>query len=240
MKWLTLGPAGVQRRCRGHGRVWLLAVVIGLLATVGVPGVSPSGALASSQPGPTWTKQHPPHRPFPRAYPGVAYDAATGTVVMQGGLIGFPRLDTWVWDGSAWAHPAQGNPGSRWGAAMAYDAATGTVVMFGGNNGNSSGLHPRRDTWTWNGSGWAKQAPAARPSARYQASMAYDAATGTVVMFGGLSNGKYLGDTWTWNGSAWAKQAPAAAPSARGGAAMAYDAATGTVVMFGGLSNGNY
>src|SRR5215472_16536143 len=193
MKWLTLGPAGVQRRCRGHGRVWLLAVVIGLLATVGVPGVSPSGALASSQPGPTWTKQHPPHRPVPRACP-----------------------------------------------AVAYDAATGTVVMHGGNNGNSSGLHPRRDTWTWNGSGWTKQAPAARPSARDQAAMAYDAATGTVVMFGGLSNGKYLGDTWTWNGSAWAKQAPAAAPSARGGAAMAYDAATGTVVMFGGLSNGNY
>jgi len=221
--------------------VWLLAVVIGLLATVGVPGVSPSGALASSQPGPIWTKQIlPTHRPFPRAYPGVAYDAATGTVVMQGGLFGFPRLDTWIWDGSAWAQAGKGNPGSRWGAAMAYDAATGTVVMFGGNNGNSSGLHPRRDTWIWNGSGWTKQAPVPRPSARVQASMAYDAATGTVVMFGGVNKGKYLGDTWTWNGSAWAKRAPAKAPSARQGAAMAYDAATGTVVMFGGVNNGTY
>src|SRR5690348_571251 len=113
MQWLTLRPAGVLRRCRGHGRVCLLAVVIGLLAAVGIPGVSPSGALASSQPGLTWTKQHlPTSRPFGRAYPGVAYDAATGTVVMQGGLVGFPRLDTWVWDGSVWTHPHQGTPGS--------------------------------------------------------------------------------------------------------------------------------
>ena len=64
---------------------------------------------------------------------------------------------------------------------MAYDAATGNVVLFGGNNGSSA----LRDTWTWDGATWTKQAPATRPPAREFASMAYDAATGNVVLFGG-------------------------------------------------------
>jgi spermidine/putrescine-binding protein len=45
---------------------------------------------------------------------------------------------------------------------------------------------------------WTKQTPAAHPSARYLSAMAYDAATGTEVLFGGLADGKYPADTWTW------------------------------------------
>src|SRR5215467_2069219 len=76
---------------------------------------------------------------------------------------------------------------------------------------------------------WTQQAPAASPPARLDAAMAYDAATGTVVLFGGLIHGTVLRDTWTWNGTTWTKQAPAASPPARYLASMAYDAATGTV-----------
>jgi hypothetical protein len=64
--------------------------------------------------------------------------------------------------------------------------------------------------------------------------MAYDAATGNVVLFGGYGTGGYSDATWTWDGSTWTKQAPASHPPARYGAAMAYDAATGNVVLFGG------
>ena len=81
---------------------------------------------------------------------------------------------------------------------------------------------------------WTKQAPAASPSARVDAAMAYDAATGNLVLFGGDGDHGVGGDTWTWDGSTWTKQAPAASPPAREGAAMAYDAATGNVVLFGG------
>src|SRR5487761_1483689 len=62
---------------------------------------------------------------------------------------------------------------------------------------------------------WTQQAPATSPPARYGASMAYDAATSTVVLFGGSGSGTggqgstILGDTWTWDGSTWTKQAPA-------------------------------
>ena len=41
--------------------------------------------------------------------------------------------------------------------------------------------------------------------------MAYDAATGTVVLFDGpIGSGN--GGTWTWDGSNWSKQAPATRP----------------------------
>jgi hypothetical protein len=64
--------------------------------------------------------------------------------------------------------------------------------------------------------------------------MAYDAATGTIVLFGGEGPHGVLSGTWTWDGSTWTRQAPATHPSAREDAAMAYDAATHTIVLFGG------
>ena len=81
---------------------------------------------------------------------------------------------------------------------------------------------------------WAKLSPATSPPARYLASMAYDPATGQLVLFGGYDGNTFLGDTWTWNGSTWAQQFPAASPPARQGASMAYDPATGQLVLFGG------
>jgi len=129
----------------------------------------------------------------------MAYDAATGTVVLFGGLGSPvpPFRDTWTWNGSTWTkqHPAT-RPAARYLATSAYDAATGTVVLFGGVGGSNQ--HPLGGTWTWNGSTWTQQAPASHPAARFDAGSAYDAATGTVVLFGGLANNAALGDTWTW------------------------------------------
>ena len=51
------------------------------------------------------------------------------------------------------------------------------------------------DTWTWDGTTWTQQHPATSPSARTFASMAYDPATSTAVLFGGKGT---LADTWTW------------------------------------------
>jgi hypothetical protein len=66
--------------------------------------------------------------------------------------------------------------------------------------------------------------------------MAYDAATGTVVLFGGSRASGSFSDTWTWDGSTWTKHTPAPKPPARYKASMAYDAATSTVVLFAGAS----
>jgi hypothetical protein len=166
----------------------------------------------------------------------MAYDAATQTVVLFKGS--YPHGQTWTWNGSTWTrqHPAT-SPPIRTNAAMAYDSATKTVVLFGGRSNNCGYTCPfLNDTWTWNGSTWTRQHPTASPPARGEASMRYDAATKTTVLFGGVADGRPLNDTWTWNGSTWTQQHPATSPPARELPAMAYDYAARTVVLFSGLS----
>lgn len=185
----------------------------------------------------TWARQAVTVHPGAHGDAAMAYDAATGTTVLFGGATSDAEASdaTWTWNGTAWTrqHPATSPPG-RYNEAMAYDAANGTVVMFGGVGTSNEPAYD--DTWTWNGTTWTKQAPAAHPAPRSDAAMAYDAATGTVVLFGGYGKSSQLGDTWTWNGTTWAKQTSAAHPGVRYDAAMAYDAASGTAVLFGGFT----
>jgi hypothetical protein len=216
-------------RVSGSGRWRTLTVSAAALAAVGVLGaVPPAVASASPQQALDWTSLAPAAHPSPRTLTEMAYDAATGTVVLFGGYSNTGNLgDTWTWNGTTWTkqHPATSPPALN-AAAMAYDAATGTVVLFDGA------------TWTWDGTTWTKQA-VANPRGRSDAMMAYDAATGTVVLFGGASGTSDLNDTWTWDGTTWTKQAPAVHPGPRYSASMAYDAATGTVVLFGGGDSAN-
>ena len=222
----------IKRVCSPGGRRWL-AVVAAVLAACGVAGAVPASAVGSS-PVPDWTKQAPAVHPTALTNAAMAYDAATGTVVLFGGAgrRGSMLGGTWTWDGTTWTKQAPAtSPPARSDAAMAYDAATGTIVLFGGY-GDRGGLG---DTWTWDGSTWTQQHPATSPPFRYNASMAYDEATDTIVLFGGYGNASgYLSDTWTWDGSTWTQQHPATSPSFRELASMAYDEATGTIVLFGG------
>ena len=67
--------------------------------------------------------------------------------------------------------------------------------------------------------------------------LAYDAARGRTVLFGGVGvfgpNAPSFGDTWEWDGARWT-QLEVTGPSARDHIAMAYDAANRRVVMHGG------
>jgi hypothetical protein len=156
--------------------------------------------------GTTWTQQFPATSPPIRESSTMSYDPATGTVVLFGGFNGGYLNDTWTWDGTTWtqvdASPANctnncvGSPSIRNWSTTAYDTATGAVVLFGGvNAGNTNNLN---DTWTWNGTTWTQQSPATSPPVRHDASMAYDTATGTVVLFGGHNGSSTLNDTWTY------------------------------------------
>jgi hypothetical protein len=131
----------------------------------------------------------------------MAYDAATGTVVLFSGSGNSPRRfpldDTWTWNGATWTKQAPATrPTGRREASMAYDAAIGTVVLFGGYNPHTGNEFD--GTWVWDGHTWTRQAPATSPPARHAASMAYDAATGNMVLFGGAGQSHVFGDTWTW------------------------------------------
>ena len=192
--------------------------------------------------GTTWTQAHPATSPSARYGASMAYDAATGNVVLFGGEDNTCNAlnDTWSWNGTTWTKVSSSGPSGRLFASMDYDTATGNLVLFGGENATGSA---NSETWTWNGTTWSERSPAASPTARNGASMAYDTATGNMVLFGGQdNNGDILGDTWTWSGTTWTQMVPAPgffSPSQREGASMAYDPGTGNMVLFGGVGTSN-
>lgn len=79
---------------------------------------------------------------------------------------------------------------------------------------------------------------APNPPARIDAAMAFDAARGEVVMFGGHGDSGVLADTWTWDGSSWTQQHPAVSPPGMQQPAMAADPATGGVLLVGATPAG--
>jgi Galactose oxidase, central domain len=171
---------------------------------------------------------------------GMAYDPVQSGSILFGGLgasSGGPvgLADTWAFNGISWTElfPSV-SPSGRFGLQLAFDSVQSQIVLFGGaifeNNGIIFSLN---DTWTWNGSTWTKMSPAASPPPRYLHGMAFDAATGQVVVFGGVGVDGFLGDTWVWNGVTWA-QFTGNNPSPRGSPMMTYDAARQQVVLFGG------
>ncbi|MGH9044376.1 MAG: cell wall-binding repeat-containing protein [Acidimicrobiales bacterium] len=183
--------------------------------------------------GTTWTQLSPPNTPD--SADTMAYDPATGNIVLVGfGSNNDPNNDaTWTWNGTTWTQlnpPA--SPPERFGASMAYDPATGNIVLFGGTNTIGLTSQDLNDTWTWNGNTWTQASPLTSPSPRAGASMAYDASSGNLVLFGGEDDDlNRLGDTWTWNGTDWTEQSPSVNPSP-GSGAMTEDPVTGDPVLF--------
>ena len=174
--------------------------------------------------GSTWTQAHPAKSPPALADVSLAYDASSRQVVLFGGRNAQNKVmaQTWTWNGSTWtqAHPVKSPPALA-DVSLAYDASSRQVVLFGGYgqsvslSGNLASLitgPPSRQTWTWNGSTWTQAHPAKSPPARMDASMAYDASSRQVVLFGGSTyGGTFLNDTWTWNGSTWTQGSSASA-----------------------------
>ncbi len=174
--------------------------------------------------GSNWTEQNPAVRPPVAAGSAMDYDAALGQVVLVARGTG-PGPQTWAWDGATWHQIPTAQSPRNHSTAMAYDPVAKRLVLFD---------HFDQATWTFGAAaGWSK-ATALGPSQASLPTMAYDAATRSMVLFadGGV------GATWTWDGAAWTQRCPAATPpmlSSRGPhAAMAYDADARLMVVFGG------
>jgi cysteine-rich repeat protein len=141
-----------------------------------------------------------------------------------------------------WERVESAIPDARVGAALAYDAARDRVVLFGGRKSEETGPRDLNDQWQWNGRGWARVVTPFAPPARSFHAMAYDAAAGVIVMFGGVDvslpgiggGPPPYGDTWQWDGRLWSQVAPSDAALARSEQAMAYDAGRKRVIMYGG------
>ncbi len=175
------------------------------------------------------------------AFDASAGDGTHGKLVVFGGENSASAAvqETWTWDGTNWTKltPAT-SPSARWGARMVYDTATGLIYLFGGYTGSGQGY--LNDTWKWDGTTWTNLTPATSPTIRLDMAMAYDAATSTVVLFGGSKGTTYYAETWSWNGTTWSNLAPSPSPTLRANAGMTYDAAHSRIVLFGGYSGSAY
>jgi hypothetical protein len=243
-QWSQLFPATSPSARAGPAMVWDGAA--GNIVLFG--GLEASGTYLNDTwtwNGITWTRQFPPVSPSPREFNagGMAYDEATRTVLMFGGLNSpYGTLgNTWTWDGVAkiWTQRFPASSPSPRRAPTAYDGKSQTVVLFGGDN-NGDGVQ-YTDTWAWDGTTWTQLFPTAHPSARTNANMAYGGAQGMVILFGGFAGSwpDSLDDTWIWDGTNWAQYSPATVPPNRYNAGMTYVPGVGHgVMMFGGYSSG--
>ena len=153
-----------------------------------------------------------------------AYDAARNQIILFG-----PLKWTLLFKGTKWSKWKTGwqFPGSI--DSMAYDAKSGRILTF----------HKSAGTWAWDGWGWYKLAKNSEFLSLSGTAMAFDAARGVTVLFGG----GYLSQTWIWDwsASAWklVGQNDPRPPPGRYGHAMAYNAKRREIVMFGGWGEGS-
>lgn len=197
--------------------------------------------LTASSSTSNWTKLSSLNSPEAREFASMAFDPIFGKLILFGGNLGSDFFnETWYWNGNNWI-PLPSNPLllARTAASMAFDPCSGQLILFGGFNSN---IFPRffSDTWNWNGTDWMPLFPSITPPPRVDASMAFDSATGQLILFGGFNSTGFLKDTWNWNGINWELLNPDTSPTAREGASMAYDHATGQLILFGGLSKDGY
>ncbi|HXA29959.1 MAG TPA: hypothetical protein VN193_14555 [Candidatus Angelobacter sp.] len=193
--------------------------------------------------------------PVGRFAASMAYDGQRGTAVLFAGQaqsanqcsntvdqldVNHLCNDTWTFNGSTWTRSATGSakpPPYRSLASMAFDGANGQTVMFGGfaDQGELG------DTWTFDGTTWTQQHPAASPPARDGAALVYDPALQRLVLFGGegtAADGSivYFADTWTWDGTTWLQLHPAVSPPGLYEVGATWAADLGGVLVAGGQS----
>jgi hypothetical protein len=211
----------------------ILASALGVVGTGGVP-------VGAAAPSSAWTQISPASSFAVGDDASMAYDSGTDQVILFGGFNSAPTNETESWNGSTWEEltPAD-SPPVRYDASMAFDAATNQLLLFGGCGvAVSGGYCYLNDTWSWNGDNWTELDPADSPPAMGLASMAYDAKTERIILFGGAgptaSSGTF-DDTWSWDGTNWTQLSPADSPPGRESASMAYDPAKGKrIILFGG------
>lgn len=173
--------------------------------------------------------------PAPRSQHAMVYDSVRHKVVAAGGVGSLYFGDTWLWDGTAWAEVATAAQDALPGRARlggAFDPIRGETVVFGGQNGTTlySG-----ETFLFDGTRWRKATPTTSPPARLDATMAWDATSQRVILYGGYNASGALADTWAWDGTDWTRMPDG--PPKRYGAALGSDLERGGVVLYGGIDN---
>ena len=158
----------------------------------------------------TWSQLNVSTGPSPRTYPAMFYLAPpVNALVLFGGFSSTSSLnDTWEFNASTgWKNVTAFDgppPTSRYGAGLAVNSSSETALLFGGYTQTSGAGAFLNDTWTFNASGWSRQATLLAPGPRSDPQMAYDPLTGSVLLFGGIAPiGNRWGDLWAYGGGQW-------------------------------------
>ena len=238
---------------RGHGGrlrsgagALVVSVAVVAAVTAGFFGLRHDAALSAAGSGPA-----------ARSGAAMAYDPATGDVVMFGGTnaAGQALADTWLWDGSGWepASPAT-SPPARYEAQMAWDAQSQRVILLGGIGGTGCSIDASPGVAVPGSAGAASAiatpasaiatpasaiaTPASAIATPASAIAAPTSAIATAPSAVSSSAGActQLQDAWAWDGSDWSRVAVGQASGQLGhytfsGASMATDAATGKIVL---------
>lgn len=256
--WLGFGAGLLIAALAGTGiALWLTresregaptntAATAGPITTMGVTDSSTTTTAEDS----TTTATAAPVAGFPEDRVYAQLVATDSGILLFGGLKPVPRLnadrfdDVWRYDpatGEWWDVRAPRGPVPRAGAAVAYDAGSGLVVLFGGAVGSCN--YPAcaehiDDTWVYDpvANTWEERSPATSPPGRHGHTMAYDAQSDRVVLFGGDTGTRWLGDTWAYDvdGDTWVEVTTEEAPWPVAQQAMAYDPVADRIVLWGG------
>jgi len=139
--------------------------------------------------------------------------------------------DTWEFDGIDWSliSTTASPPAPGQLAAMAYDEARSrTVLSF--HDGTS-----QLQTWEYDGSSWLKVNTPASPLGRWAHTMAYDAVSQRVMLFGGTSpyssSELPMNDGWEYDGNTWTEIATPNTPPPADQHSMAFDTRIGRIIV---------
>jgi hypothetical protein len=203
------------------------------------------GASVPVTSGPYWTNISgtPGQMPPAEDEGNMVWDSTDGYLLHFGGdydnesqLAEVEFNYTYTFLHGTWTNVSGGpEPPSRTSAMMSDDPSAGGVILFGGEALVPHHTYFLNDTWLWTAGAWQNITPVHSPPPTYWGSMAYDAALGAVVLFGGDNQtSEYSNQTWTFSGGAWHQIFPATLPPGREAQEMVYDSAASELVMFGG------
>jgi hypothetical protein len=205
--------------------------------------------------GTTWRQLTSLHLPTYEPSPLLSWDTATGALELlapppgygpnppngdfdaNGGALGrwSWRTAGWTWDGSP-----PGPPLTVQGASFVPEPGSSTMLYYSYQpySGSCIGIAPVRcgsdptglqysQTWTWDGSTFARATPTMAPAS---AAVVSDPRVGSVVAIA-------RSRVWTWGGTTWHVIASNVPPTALGPAE--YDPDLGDVVVLGGTTGAN-
>ncbi|HEX4754455.1 MAG TPA: hypothetical protein VH661_01720 [Candidatus Dormibacteraeota bacterium] len=183
------------------------------LATVRAGGAGPGEVRTASSTVPLLMGHLAPPLPPPRDDAAMAFDSRRHEVVLFGGDAADnssapPLTDTWVLEGRRWS---QRNPPSHPPAMsdelMVFDAPTKTCILAGlPSSGFVQGSvlgEPILQTWSWDGTTWARFSDLRFSGDENLQGIAVDPTTGHPLLLTAPNAGPPAMHTWTWDGHAW-------------------------------------